>query len=349
MSTSRGGGLLTAVSSKYLAEHQVLSFTELVPGKAAALERLADKGGLTLITAHGPQAGCCPWAGQGAFWADMQMYATARSLGGRHFVVIAGHTNIYMDAATNLATEHFRSGGEACGFRRATAGGVVGITPTLHTARHGVDTFLVNEPLLPWSLRESFWGCSMAHPQGVVFDHLPVCLALPGLLDTAGQAAVPTLTPTRRAAFSRRTRKPPPSSAACGRRPPPHKKSLLGPAEQHTYGSVPAAPWTRGSYTTTQRMMPWRAWWGADSVPRAGQTRWDGTPLKVGSSSRQRSSGMTPWQRAHQRRTRRAQPGMASTPKRRSGQTRRCEVRRRGPAPPRRTTYRRSLEGKWPP
>ena len=36
-STSRGGGLLTAVSSKYVAEHEVLSFTESVPGKAAAL------------------------------------------------------------------------------------------------------------------------------------------------------------------------------------------------------------------------------------------------------------------------------------------------------------------------
>ena len=37
-STSRGGGLLTAVSSKYVAEHEVLSFTEIVPRKAAALE-----------------------------------------------------------------------------------------------------------------------------------------------------------------------------------------------------------------------------------------------------------------------------------------------------------------------
>ena len=34
-STSRGGGLLTAVSSKYVAEHELLSFTETVPGKAA--------------------------------------------------------------------------------------------------------------------------------------------------------------------------------------------------------------------------------------------------------------------------------------------------------------------------
>ena len=154
-STSRGGGLLTAVSSKYVAEHEVLSFTEIVPGKAAALEIRMDGGGLTLINVHGPQAGCSPWAGRAAFWADIQMYAMARSLGGRHPVVIAGNTNIYMDATTNLATEHFRAGWEGCGFRRATAGGEEDMTPTLHPSRHRVDTFLVNEPLLPWSLRES--------------------------------------------------------------------------------------------------------------------------------------------------------------------------------------------------
>ena len=51
-STSRGGGLLTAVSSKYVAEHEELSFTEIVPDKAAALEIRTDGGGLTLINVH---------------------------------------------------------------------------------------------------------------------------------------------------------------------------------------------------------------------------------------------------------------------------------------------------------
>ena len=114
-STSRGGGLLTAVSSKYVAEHEVLSFTEIVPGKAAALEIGTDRGGLTLINVHGPGAGCSPWAGRAAFWADIQMYATARSLGGRHPVVITGDTNVYMDVTSDPATEHFRAGWEACG------------------------------------------------------------------------------------------------------------------------------------------------------------------------------------------------------------------------------------------
>ena len=133
-----------------MAEHVLLSFTEFVPGKAAALEIRTDKGRLNLINVHGPQAGCSPWAGRAAFWADIQMYATARSLGGRHPMVIAGITNIYRDASTNLVTEHFPAGWGAYGFQMATAGGVEEITPTLHPSRHRVDNFLVSKPLLPW-------------------------------------------------------------------------------------------------------------------------------------------------------------------------------------------------------
>ena len=170
----------------------MLSFTEIVPGKAAALEICTDRGGPTLINVHRLQAGCSPWAGGAAFWAYIQMYATARSLGGRHPVVIDGDTNVYMDATTNPATEHFRGGWEACGFRRARAGGVEDMTPTLHHSRHRVDTLLVNEPLLPWSLRDSIWARGIAHPPVIGSDHLLVCRALPGLLNAAGHAAMPT-------------------------------------------------------------------------------------------------------------------------------------------------------------
>ena len=192
-STSRGGGLLTAVSNKYVAEHEALSFGEIVPGKTAALGIRMDGGGLTLINVHGLQAGCSQWAGRAAFWADIQMYATACSLGGRHPLVIAGDTNIYMDATTNPAEEHFRAGWEACSFWRAKAGGVEDMTPTLNPFRHRVDTFLDNEPLLLWSLRESVWARRMAHPQGIGSDHLPVRHDLPGLLSAAGHVAMPAI------------------------------------------------------------------------------------------------------------------------------------------------------------
>ena len=245
-STSRGGGLLTAVSSKYVAEHDVLSFTEIAPGKAAALEIRTDGGGLTLINVHGLQAGCSPWAGRAAFWADIQMYATARSLGGRHPVVIAGDTNIYMDVPANPATEHFPAGWEACGFRRAAAGGEEDMTPTLHPSQHRVDAFLVNEPLLPWSLRESVWARGMAHPQVVGSDHLPVRLALPGLLSAGGRAAMPTpYSHTEGRLLPYDAEAAPVQhclwAAVTTAQDEPSLAPWLGPAERHDYGCMPAA------------------------------------------------------------------------------------------------------------
>ena len=161
-------------------------------------------------------------------------------------MAIAGDTNVYMDATTNPATEHFRAGWEACGFRRATAGSAEDMNPTLHPSRHRVDTFLVNEPLLPWSLRESVWARGMAHPQVVGSDHLPVRLALPGLLNAAGHATMPTLysytegrllpydaeaAPVQRCLWA----------AVTAAQDEPSLAPWLGPAEQQAQGSMPAA------------------------------------------------------------------------------------------------------------
>ena len=353
-STSRGGGLLTAVSSKYVAEHEVLSFTEIVPGKAAALEIRTDGGGLTLINVHGPQAGCSPWAGRAAFWADIQMYATARSLGGRHPVIIAGDTNIYMDVPANPATEHFRAGWEACGFRRAAAGGEEDMTPTLHPSQHRVDTFLVNEPLLPWSLRESVWARGMAHPQVVGSDHLPVRLALPGLLSAAGHAAMPTpYSHTEGRLLPYDAEAAPVQhclwAAVTAAQDEPSLAPWLGPAEQHDYGSMPAAAVGKvfehlhATHDALARVV------GRRQPSPAGADPAEGNPRRAESSSRQRSSAMTPWQRAPRQRTRRTRPGMASGPRRRSGSRRNCRVCRPGSARPRRASCRRSWRGKQPP
>ena len=342
-STWRGGGLLTAVSSKYVAEHEVLSFTEIVPGKAAALEIRTDGGGLTLINVHGPQAGCSPWAGRAAFWADIQLYATARSLGGRHPVVIAGDTNIHLDATTKPATELFRASWEACGFRRATAGCQEDMTFTLHLSRHRVDTFLVKEPLLPWSLRESVWARGMALPQVVGSDHLPVRLALPGLFSAAGRAAMPIpyshteghllpydaeAAPVQHCLWA----------AVTAAQDEPSLAPWLGPAEQHDYGSMPAGAMDKVFEHLHATHDPWRVWWDAGSRPRRGRTRRRGTSRRAESGSRRRSSAMTPWQRARRQRTRRTRLGMASSPRRRSGSQRSCGVCRPGSARPHRAS-----------
>ena len=321
---------------------------------SAALEIRTDGGGLTLINVHGPQAGCSPWAELAAFWADIQMYATARSLGGRHPVVIAGDTNVYMDATTNPATEHFCAGWEACGFRRATAGGEEDMTPTLHPSRHRVDTFLVNEPLLPWSLRESVRARSMAHPKVIGSDHLPVRLALPGPLNAAGHAAMPTpyshtegrllpydaeAAPVRHCLWA----------AVTAAQDEPSLAPWLGPAEQHASGSMPAAAVDKvfghlhAAHDALARVVGRRQPSPARTAPAGG------TPQRAENGSRRRSSAMTPWQRARRRRTRQMRHGMASGPRRRSGSRRSCGVRRPGSALPHRASYRRNWRGKQPP
>ena len=260
-SASRGGGLLTVVSSNNVAEHEVLSFTEIVPGKAAAREIRTDGGGLTLINVHGPQAGCSPWAGRAAFWAHSQMYATARSLGGTHPVVIAGDTNVYMGATSNLAAKHFRAGSEACGFRRATAGSEEDMIPTLHPSRHSVDTFLVNKPLLPWSLRKGVWARGMAHPQVIGSDHLLVRLALPGLLKAAGHATMPTPyshTVSRLLTYDAEAA-PVEHCLWAGSPPrrmsPPWRPGWV-PQSSTPMGPCPRPQWTRCSNTSTRPMTP---------------------------------------------------------------------------------------------
>ena len=198
------------------------------------------------------------------------------------------------------------------------------MTPKLDAFRHRVDTFLVNEPLLQWSLRESVWARSIAHFQVVGRDHLPVCLVLPGLFDTAGQAAVPIPYSHRERHLLRYDTNTAPvqhclwAAVNAGQEEPSLAPSLA-PGEQHTYGSMPAAAVDKvfehlhAAHDALARLV------GRQQPSSAGLDPMGGDPPKAGSSSRRRSSGMTPRQRARQRRTRRTQPGMASTPKRRSG------------------------------
>ena len=120
------------------------------------------------------------------------------------------------------------------------------MTPTLDPSRHRVDTFLVNEPLLPWSLEEGVWARGMAHPQVIRLDHLPVRLALPGLLNAAGHATMPTPyshTEGRLLPYVAEAAPVQPRlwAAVTAARDEPSLAPWLGPAEQHAYGSMPTA------------------------------------------------------------------------------------------------------------
>ena len=109
-----------------------------------------------------------------------------------------------------------------------------------------MDTFLVNEPLLPWSQRESVWARGMAHPQVISSDHLLVRLALPGLLNAAGRAAMPTpYSHTEGRLLPYDAEAAPVQhclwAAVTAAQDEPSLAPWLGPAEQHAYGSMPAA------------------------------------------------------------------------------------------------------------
>ena len=109
-----------------------------------------------------------------------------------------------------------------------------------------MDTFLVNAPLLLWSLRESVWARGTAHPQVINSDHLPVRLALPGFLSAAGRAAVPTpYSHTEGRLLPYDAEAAPVQhclwAAVTAAQDEPSLAPWLGPAEQHAYGSMPAA------------------------------------------------------------------------------------------------------------
>ena len=97
-SPSRGLGLLTAVSFKYMPENKVLSYTEIVQGEPRPCASACTGRGLTLINVYRPQARRSPSAGQVSLLTDVQMYATACRLCGQQALIIAGNTNLYVDA-----------------------------------------------------------------------------------------------------------------------------------------------------------------------------------------------------------------------------------------------------------
>ena len=118
--------------------------------------------------------------------------------------------------------------------------------PTLQPSWHSMDTFLVNEPLLTWFLRESVWARGMAQSQGIGSDHIPVRPALPGLLNAAGHAAMPTpyshtegrllLYDAEAAPGQRRL-----WAAVTAAQDEAALAPWLSPAEQNAYGSMPPA------------------------------------------------------------------------------------------------------------
>ena len=309
-------------------------------------ESARTRGASLSSTSTGRRPAAPPWAGRAAFWGDIQMYAAARRLGGRPAVMVAGNTNIYMDTTTNPTTEQFCSGWEVCGFQGAAAGAPVGNIPTLHPSRRRVDTFLVNEPLLLWPLRESVWAPGLAQPQVVGSDHLPVRLFLTHLLGAAGEAEIhaasshtvgrlllydPNAAPVQRCLWT----------AVTAAQDDPSLAPWLGPAKQHAYEKMTAAAADKmfehlhAAHESLARVV------GRQHPSLAGMDPSGKDSRKVGNNS-----GITPGLRARWRCTRRTRPSTASTQRQHSGWRKCCGTCRHRSALPRWTSCKRSWSSK---
>ena len=84
------GGLLIALRADMFAAEEVRDVVGIVPGKAMALDVVTAGGTLTVINVHGPGSGGDSWASKVSFWADLAMYAAAKSAGGTRPVLIGG-------------------------------------------------------------------------------------------------------------------------------------------------------------------------------------------------------------------------------------------------------------------
>ena len=70
---------------------------DIVPGKAMALNVVGAGGTLTVINVNGPGSSGDSWASKASFWADMAMYAAAKSAGGTRAVLLEGDFNVWLE------------------------------------------------------------------------------------------------------------------------------------------------------------------------------------------------------------------------------------------------------------
>ena len=146
------GGLLIALRADVFAAEDVRDVADIVAGKAMALDVVTAGGTLTVINVHGPGSGGDSWGSKASFWAAAAMYAAAKSAGGTRAVLLGGDFNVWLESPGHSTTRRFQALWEQCGFHRAGAAAEEDRRPT--RARHRLDSFLLNSPLVPWAVRE---------------------------------------------------------------------------------------------------------------------------------------------------------------------------------------------------
>ena len=150
---------------------------DIVPGKAMALHVVTAGGTLRVINVHGPGSGGDSWAFKASFWADVAMYAAAKSAGGTRTVLIGGDFNVWLEPPGHPAMKRFVALWEQCGFLRAghTA------EEDRHPARegHNLHSYLLNAPLVPWAMRERPYLAPGRSAAALGSDHGPVVPSIP--------------------------------------------------------------------------------------------------------------------------------------------------------------------------
>ena len=153
----------------------------IVPGEAMALDVVTAGGTLTVINVHGLGSGGDSWASKVSVWADVAMYAAAKSAGGTKPVLLGGDLNVWLETPGYPTTRRFQALWEQCGFHGAGAAAEEDRRPT--RARHGLDSFLLNSPLVPWAVRERPHLAPGRSPASLGFDHGTVLFDVPLALD----------------------------------------------------------------------------------------------------------------------------------------------------------------------
>ena len=180
------GGLLISLRADVFAAEEVRDVVDIVPGKAMTLDVVTAGGTLTVINVHGPGSGGDSWASKASFWADVAMYAAAKSAGGTRAMLLGGDFNVWLESAWHPTTRRFQALWEQCGFHRAGPAQEEDRRPT--RAGHQLDSFVLNSLLVPWAAHERLHQAPGRSPASLGSDHGPVVLDIP--LAVAGKERV---------------------------------------------------------------------------------------------------------------------------------------------------------------
>ena len=145
-------GLLIALRADVFAGEEVRDVLDIVHGKAMALDVVTAGGTLTVINSHHPGSGGNSLASKASFWADVAVYAAARSAGGKRAVLLGGDFNVWLESPWHPTARRLQALWEQCGFHRAGPAPKEDMWPT--RAGHQLDSFLLHSPLVPWAARE---------------------------------------------------------------------------------------------------------------------------------------------------------------------------------------------------